>query len=261
MSEYSIGQLAQRSGFSASTLRYYDSIGLVEPADRTEAGYRIYDDDALTRLSFVARAKRLGCSLEAITDLVAIRDGEHCQPVQSRFHELVTEQLESARRQLTELTAFIDDLEAAARHLSSEPVDGPCGDACACWSDPPRAGATSVEAPFPVRISVPVSIGSTTPMVPLTCTVARSDVPVRLADWQSVLSGARSRTVTIYGALRIELGGDVALDRLIDLVTAEQQCCAALTFTLTFDTEGIAMEVRTDDNDTEGLLSLLGERA
>ena len=93
VSTYTIGEIAQRSGFSASSLRYYEGIGLVEPACRTDSGYRLYDDHSISRLAFVARAKQLGCSLEEIIDLAGVWDGERCGPVQRRFHELVTSKI------------------------------------------------------------------------------------------------------------------------------------------------------------------------
>ena len=66
---YRIAEVADRTGFSTPTLRYYEEIGLLPPAERTPAGYRVYDDRAVARLRFVARAKQLGCSLEEIADL------------------------------------------------------------------------------------------------------------------------------------------------------------------------------------------------
>jgi DNA-binding transcriptional MerR regulator len=83
VSACTIGETAVRSGFSASALRY----------------------DTLSRLSFIARAKQLGCSLEEISDLVGIWDGERCGPVQKRFHDLVTTKLADAERQIAELTS------------------------------------------------------------------------------------------------------------------------------------------------------------
>ncbi len=132
MSTYTIGEIAERSGFSASSLRYYEGIGLVEPASRTKSGYRLYDDHTMNRLAFIARAKQLGCSLEEITDLAGIWDGERCGPVQRRFHELVTAKIQHAERQIKDLTALLEDLRAAAEHLDGEPVDGPCDADCAC---------------------------------------------------------------------------------------------------------------------------------
>ncbi len=131
MTSYTIGETAQRSGFTASTLRYYEGIGLLEPT-RTDSGYRLYDDDALSRLAFVARAKDLGCSLDEITDLVSIWDGENCGPVQRRFHELVTAKIAEAERQIDELAAFAGQLRQAAALLDGPALDGPCDERCAC---------------------------------------------------------------------------------------------------------------------------------
>lgn len=132
VSTYTIGETAERSGFSASALRYYEGIGLVAPSTRTGAGYRIYDDETLSRLSFIARAKQLGCSLEEITDLVDIWDGERCGPVQKPFHDLVTTKLADAERQIAQLTALTDQLRHAAAQLAGPAIDGPCSEDCAC---------------------------------------------------------------------------------------------------------------------------------
>lgn len=138
---YTIGQVAERSGFSASALRYYEGIGLVEPSTRTGSGYRLYDDASLARLAFIARAKQLGCTLEEITDLVGIWDGGRCGPVQRRFHHLVTDKLADTERQIAELTMLRDQLVDAARHLDGPAVDGPCSAECACLALGGRAPA------------------------------------------------------------------------------------------------------------------------
>jgi DNA-binding transcriptional MerR regulator len=132
VSTYTIGEAAERSGFSASALRYYEGIGLVVPSTRTDSGYRIYDDHALGRLAFIARAKQLGCTLEEITDLVGIWDGERCAPVQRRFHDLVTAKLAATERQIAELTALTGQLHQAAAQLAGPAIDGPCSEGCAC---------------------------------------------------------------------------------------------------------------------------------
>lgn len=132
MSTYTIGETAERSEFSASALRYYEGIGLVEPSTRTNAGYRLYDDATLARLAFISRAKQLGCSLDEITDLVGIWDGERCGPVQRRFHDLVTDKLAQTQHQIAELTALADQLRHAALQLSGPATDGPCDERCAC---------------------------------------------------------------------------------------------------------------------------------
>ena len=133
MSSYTIGEVAGRSGFTTSALRYYEGIGLVSPSTRTGAGYRLYDDDSLARLAFIARAKHLGCSLEEITDLVAVWDGT-CEPLQRRFHDLVTTKLAETDRQIAELQALRSQLTGAAAQLAGPTVDGPCDGGCACLS-------------------------------------------------------------------------------------------------------------------------------
>ena len=140
-----IGEVAERSGFSTSTLRYYEGIGLVTPTARSDAGYRLYDERALARLAFIARAKHLGCTLDEIVDLLGLWDrDERCDPVQRRLHELVTAKLEATRRQIDELRAFTSQLEVAAEHLAVPTVDdgAPCGAGCACMRA--TAGAVAV---------------------------------------------------------------------------------------------------------------------
>lgn len=149
MSTYTIGEIAERSGFTASSLRYYEGIGLVEPFSRTLAGYRLYDDRALDRLAFIARAKQLGCSLEEISDLVSIWDGESCGPVQRRFHDLVTDRIADAQRQIASLTELVAQLQTAATQLAGPPLDGPCGPECACL------GGTTATVALTKKASVP----------------------------------------------------------------------------------------------------------
>ncbi len=134
VSTYTIGEVADRSGFTASSLRFYEGIGLVAPTTRSAAGYRLYDDDTLLRLAFIARAKQLGCTLDEIADLAALWDGERCGSVQLRFHELVTAKIAESQRQITELKALTSQLKAAAAQLSQPALDGPCDETCACLS-------------------------------------------------------------------------------------------------------------------------------
>ena len=86
----------------------------------------------MSRLAFIARAKQLGCTLEEITDLIAIWDGESCEPVQRRFHELVTDKIAEAEARIAELTALTEQLHDAAASLAGPAIDGPCGPDCAC---------------------------------------------------------------------------------------------------------------------------------
>ena len=113
MGEYRISQLAERTGFSASTLRYYEQAGLLPNTARTPGGYRSYDDRAVGRLRFIARAKQLGLPLEEIRNLASVWDAGDCAPVQDRLAALLTSKIEEVRDRVAELTAFGDQLAAA----------------------------------------------------------------------------------------------------------------------------------------------------
>jgi DNA-binding transcriptional MerR regulator len=71
VSEMTIGALARAAGVNIETVRYYERRGLLAVPARSDAGYRQYDDEALWRLQFVARAKQLGFTLSEIGELLA----------------------------------------------------------------------------------------------------------------------------------------------------------------------------------------------
>ena len=219
MGSYTIGQVAERSGFPATALRYYEGIGLVPPAGRTDAGYRLYDDTTLARLAFIARAKQLGCTLEEIADLVEVWNGDRCGPVQRRLHDLVTWKLRDADAQVTELKLFAAQLRAAADQLAGEPIDGPCGDDCACLQAPDTE-------------------------VSIACTLGAGEVSDRLAAWDRIKACATSRRLRLpSGGVRLEFEPGVDIGELAALVVAEQACCAFFQFAVTVDGRGVGLEV------------------
>jgi MerR family copper efflux transcriptional regulator len=67
-----IGEVAQKSGVPAKTIRYYEDIGLILPAKRADNGYRLYDDDDVQTLHFINRARGLGFSVENCSNLLTL---------------------------------------------------------------------------------------------------------------------------------------------------------------------------------------------
>lgn len=67
---YSIGELARRTGLTVKTIRFYSDRGIVEPTDRSPAGYRLYNIDAVARLDLVRTLRELGLDLPTIRKIV-----------------------------------------------------------------------------------------------------------------------------------------------------------------------------------------------
>src|SRR5699024_5933389 len=75
-------ELAQRSGVAATTLRYYEQRGLL-PAQRSPSGYRLYDERALDRLTFITTAKHLVRGPNQTAELTALRAPHPCSRVRT----------------------------------------------------------------------------------------------------------------------------------------------------------------------------------
>lgn len=110
MPQLTIGQLANKTGVSRATLRYYEEQALIEPAGRTESGYRLYDESASKRLTFIQRAQRLGFSLADIRNM--IDSAESVQSIAERRYIEIERQLTELLVQRHEMAAFLNDVEA-----------------------------------------------------------------------------------------------------------------------------------------------------
>ncbi|MBI2520726.1 MAG: heavy metal-responsive transcriptional regulator [Bdellovibrio sp.] len=71
--QYTAGSLAKAAGVNIQTVRFYDREGILGPHGRTEAGYRIYNQEGLKQLKFIQEAKGLGFTLAEIKELLGLR--------------------------------------------------------------------------------------------------------------------------------------------------------------------------------------------
>lgn len=94
-----VGELADRSGLSASTLRYYEKLGLLRPASRNASGYREYTKETLDQLALIRRAKELGFSLREIRSLLVRPRGASRESVLAAVASKLTE-LEREKKSL-----------------------------------------------------------------------------------------------------------------------------------------------------------------
>ncbi|MFC5994309.1 MerR family transcriptional regulator [Pseudonocardia hispaniensis] len=69
-----IGEVAERTGLSLRTIRYYEEVGLVVPSARSQGGFRLYLEPDVERLLLIKRMKPLGFQLDEMRDLLAILD-------------------------------------------------------------------------------------------------------------------------------------------------------------------------------------------
>lgn len=68
-----IGELAKQTEVAVATIRYYETLGLIEPLQRSESGYRYYDNEAIKRLQFIKKAQSLQFSLCEIQQVLGVR--------------------------------------------------------------------------------------------------------------------------------------------------------------------------------------------
>ena len=100
---YSIGDLARRTGLTVKAIRFYADSGIVPPTDRSPAGYRLYDIDAVARLDLVRTLRELGLDLSTIRKIV---DREVSLPEVAAAHaEALAVQLRTLRLRRAVLTA------------------------------------------------------------------------------------------------------------------------------------------------------------
>ena len=117
-----IGELAERAGVTTRAIRHYERIGVLPAASRSASGYRLYGEDALTRLAFVGAAQAVGLTLGEIRGVVAFRDrGEapcgHVLALVERRSAELAERIEQMRRLRVELESL------ALRARSLDPAD------------------------------------------------------------------------------------------------------------------------------------------
>ena len=74
MASLTIGKVAAATGVKVTTIRYYESIGLLAEPGRSNSGQRRYGSDAIDRLNFIRHARELGFDIPAIRDLVTLQD-------------------------------------------------------------------------------------------------------------------------------------------------------------------------------------------
>lgn len=106
----SIGVLAQQTGCTVPTVRYYEEIGLLPAGPRTEGGRRVYGQAAVRRLTFIRRCREFGFSIEQVRELVSLVDEPDRPCIEVR--DVASKHLAQLREKLAELQALERNMEA-----------------------------------------------------------------------------------------------------------------------------------------------------
>ncbi|HEY0821169.1 MAG TPA: helix-turn-helix domain-containing protein [Rhizobacter sp.] len=122
----SIGLVARQTGCTVPTIRYYEEIGLLPPADRTGAGQRHYGECTIQRLTFIRRCRDFGFSIEQVRELVGLVD----QPDRpcAEVRDIAAQHLAQVRRKLDELKALEASLGAFVGGCDAACAGGPAVD-------------------------------------------------------------------------------------------------------------------------------------
>jgi MerR family transcriptional regulator, copper efflux regulator len=114
-----VSELAKRTGTTRKALRLYEAAGLIAPARRTPAGYRLYDADAVPLVRFILKARRAEFGIREIRDIVRIRRSGRAPCTHVRT--LIDTKLMNIDRALVDLNAARDELAAMRKSWRTLP--------------------------------------------------------------------------------------------------------------------------------------------
>lgn len=113
-----IGQASRTTGVSTKMIRYYESVGLIRPADRTDSNYRDFGERDINELRFIRRARNLGFSVAEIGKLLALwRD--NARPSRE-VKEMAEKHVADLDARITEMQAMADTLRHLARNCAGD---------------------------------------------------------------------------------------------------------------------------------------------
>lgn len=113
-----IGQTATASGISAKMIRYYESVGLIPSADRSDAGYRIYSHRDVQVLNFIRRSRDLGFKVEDIRDLLKLRSDRTRRSASVK--KVALGHIETLKQKIAELEEMVGTLQTLADSCSGD---------------------------------------------------------------------------------------------------------------------------------------------
>jgi DNA-binding transcriptional MerR regulator len=143
MHQLKIGELADLTGTSAPTVRYYEQIGLLRPAPRQSGGQRVYTRDDVERLTFIRRCREFDFSIEGVRALVTLMRDPDSSCMTAR--DMAAEHLTAVREKMRELKALERSLIAFVKSCDTLCPGGP-GPDCVILDDLAKSSAALVSS-------------------------------------------------------------------------------------------------------------------
>ena len=134
-----IGQVAERAKVSPKTIRYYEEVGLMPRAKRSESGYRLYTEEEVARLRLIRRAKLLGLSLQESSQIVEYAATGRCLVLERHLLELLEIKVAKLEDQAAELQLLREELRGLCDSLKERVVanrEREPGIPCSCLQNP-----------------------------------------------------------------------------------------------------------------------------
>ncbi|MCC5795318.1 MAG: MerR family DNA-binding transcriptional regulator [Chromatiales bacterium] len=231
--ELTIGALARQAGVSTSMLRFYEREGLLRPAGRTAAGYRLYPQSALRTLLFIHRAQRLGFSLGDIRLFLEGRDTSSIGGAELR--DLARQRLVDIERRLTELLVLRHELDLFLDDLTEQVDTGGDADAAALYRELlDHVCGHSGRQPGPASVAKL--------MARLGCSLADTEL-------EAIFARLRGRHVHVWreqdGYAVLVPGSDPGVEQAMSrLAESEQACHAHGVPTVSTTDEGFLLQAR-----------------
>ena len=113
-----IGQASERSGISPKMIRYYEQIGLLDTAKRSNSGYRIYSNQDIKNLCFLRQARDLGFSSKQMKELLNLWKNTDRQSADVK--QLTLQHIATLNQKIAQLQDMVSSLQISADHCSGD---------------------------------------------------------------------------------------------------------------------------------------------
>lgn len=135
-----IGQAARAADLPVKTIRYYEEIGLIPRAGRTNSGsrtggHRVFSAAQVGRLRFIRQARLLGLSLSDVRQLLAVADGKGCPSMQPEYQAILQEHLRAIDERLMYLRSLRASIQALMPAAGAQGARACSWEACACMPE------------------------------------------------------------------------------------------------------------------------------